>query len=127
MVLVHSAPTREDVIFGDQLRDWAQVGRLRLVERHTETAGILDPAYLDHVVPDWRDREAWACGPIGLLDAMEAHWATPAWPSGFTLSASGQPSSPRGKGAPSPSCAKALSSRPMAPRLFSTPVRRPVS
>ena len=75
VVLVHSAPTRDDVIFGDQLRDWARAGRLRLVERHTETAGILGPAHLDDLVPDWRDREAWACGPIGLLDAMEAHWA----------------------------------------------------
>ena len=75
VVLVHSAPTGDDVIFGDQLRDWARAGRLRLVERHTATAGILDPAHLDDLVPDWRDRESWACGPIGLLDAMEAHWA----------------------------------------------------
>jgi stearoyl-CoA 9-desaturase NADPH oxidoreductase len=75
VVLVHSAPTGDDVIFGGQLRDWARAGRLRLVERHTATAGILDPAHLDDLVPDWRDREAWACGPIGLLDAMEAHWA----------------------------------------------------
>jgi ferredoxin-NADP reductase len=74
VVLVHSAPTAEDVIFGDQIRDWARTGRLRLVERHTATTGILDPAHLEDLVPDWRDREAWTCGPIGLLDAMEAHW-----------------------------------------------------
>ena len=75
VVIVHSAPTADDVIFGDQLRDWSRTGRLRLIERHTATAGILDPARLDDLVPDWRDRESWACGPIGLLDAMEAHWA----------------------------------------------------
>jgi len=75
VVLVHSAPTGEDVIFGDQLRHWARAGRLRLVERHTATAGILDPADLDDLVPDWRARESWVCGPSGLLDAMEAHWA----------------------------------------------------
>lgn len=75
VVVVHSAPTRDDVIFGAQLRDWAAAGRLRLVERYTATEGILVPAQLDELVPDWREREAWACGPIGLLDAMEAHWA----------------------------------------------------
>ena len=75
VVLVHSAPTGDEVIFGDELREWALAGRLRLVERHTATAGILDPADLDDIVPDWRDRESWACGPIGLLDAVEAHWA----------------------------------------------------
>ena len=80
VVLVHSAPTGDDVIFGGQLRDWARTGQLRLIERHTATAGILDPAQLEDLVPDWRDRESWACGPIGLLDAMEAHWATAGLP-----------------------------------------------
>lgn len=75
VVLVHSAPTADDVIFGPQLRAWAREGRLRLVERHTASEGILAPEELDHLVPDWRGREAFACGPIGLLDAMEAHWA----------------------------------------------------
>jgi ferredoxin-NADP reductase len=75
VVVVHTAPTRGDVIFGDQLRHWASSGRLRLVERYTETEGILVPAHLDELVPDWRERETWVCGPIGLLDAMECHWA----------------------------------------------------
>jgi ferredoxin-NADP reductase len=75
VVVVHSAPARDDVIFGDELRDWAGTGRLRLVERYTETEGILAPGHLDELVPDWRERETWACGPIGLLDAMESHWA----------------------------------------------------
>jgi ferredoxin-NADP reductase len=75
VVVVHSAPTRSDVIFGDQLREWATTGRLHLVERYTETEGILAPAHLEELVPDWRQRETWACGPIGLLDAMESHWA----------------------------------------------------
>jgi ferredoxin-NADP reductase len=74
-VLVHSAPTADDVIFADELRAWAEAGRLTLVERHTETHGILEPAHLDELVPDWREREAWCCGPTGMLDAAEAHWA----------------------------------------------------
>jgi len=75
VVLVHSAPTADDVIFGPQLREWARSGKLRLVERLTAADGILTPGHLDELVPDWRDRDAWACGPVGLLDAMEAHWA----------------------------------------------------
>ena len=75
VVVVHSAPTREDVIFGEELRVWAQDGRLRLVERLTDRDGLLGVGELDEVVPDWRERETWACGPTGMLDAVEAHWA----------------------------------------------------
>ena len=75
VVVVHSAPTREDVIFGGELRAWAQDGRLRLVERLTDRDGLLGVEELDEVVPDWRERETWACGPTGMLDAVEAHWA----------------------------------------------------
>lgn len=75
VVLVHSAPTPDAVIFGTELRRWHASGRLRLVERHTERDGQLSPADLDAVVPDWRTRQTWACGPVGLLDALEEHWA----------------------------------------------------
>ncbi len=36
---------------------------------------MLDLAELDTLVPDWRAREVWLCGPTGLLDAAEAHWS----------------------------------------------------
>jgi ferredoxin-NADP reductase len=74
-VVVHSALTREDVIFGEELRALARDGRIRLLERHTDADGLLDLAELDGAVPDWRDRQTWACGPAGLLAAAEAHWA----------------------------------------------------
>lgn len=74
-VVVHSAPTAGDVIFGTELRDMAAAGRIRLVERHTDADGLLDPAELDDLVPDWADRQTWACGPTGLLDALEERWA----------------------------------------------------
>ncbi len=74
VVVVHSAPTAEDVIFGGELRSLARRGRIRLIERHTDTEGMLDVAELDGLVPDWRDRQTWACGPTGLLDAVDAHW-----------------------------------------------------
>jgi ferredoxin-NADP reductase len=70
---LHSALTRDEVIFGDELR--ALPAPYRLVERHTDTDGLLAMAELDALVPDWRERETWVCGPAGLLDAVEAHWA----------------------------------------------------
>ena len=75
VVVVHSAPTEPDVIFAAELRAWAREGRLRLVERHTDRDGMVGPADLDELVPDWRFRETWACGPTGMLDAFEAAWA----------------------------------------------------
>ncbi|MFV2115247.1 ferredoxin reductase [Micromonospora sp. LOL_025] len=74
VVVVHSAPTPADVIFGAELRELAARGAIRLVERHTDTDGLLTMADLDRLVPDHLDRETWACGPLGLLDALEAHW-----------------------------------------------------
>lgn len=76
VVVLHSALRPEDVIFGDELRRYAALGRLRLLERHTDLDGMIDLGRdLDTLVPDWRERQVWACGPGGLLDAAEAHWA----------------------------------------------------
>ena len=76
VVLVHSDASAEDIIFGDELRALAADGRIRLVERHTDRDGRLAGADLDGLVPDLADREAWACGPAGLLDGLEEHWAS---------------------------------------------------
>jgi ferredoxin-NADP reductase len=73
-VLVHCAPTPADVIFGDELRGYAATGRLRLVERHTDVDGMLAPSEFDALVPDWRARQTWACGPTAMLDAFAGHW-----------------------------------------------------
>jgi ferredoxin-NADP reductase len=74
VVVLHSAPTAADVIFAAELRDMAAAGRIRLVERHTDTQGMLDVRDLDGIVPDWTTRQTWACGPTGLLEALEARW-----------------------------------------------------
>jgi ferredoxin-NADP reductase len=75
VVVVHSAPTPAEVIFADELRNLAARGLIHLVIRHTDAEGMLDPAGLARLVPDVAERETWACGPVGLLDAMEQHWA----------------------------------------------------
>jgi ferredoxin-NADP reductase len=73
IVMLHSALSRSEVIFGQELRQYADEGRLRLVELHTATDGILDVDDLDTIVPDIDERTTYACGPVGLLDALEAH------------------------------------------------------
>jgi ferredoxin-NADP reductase len=75
VVMVHSAPLPKDVIFRNDLHDLVADEKLRLTELHTDTDGMLDIARLEELVPDWAERETWACGPAGLLDAAEAHWA----------------------------------------------------
>lgn len=75
IVVVHSAPTEADALFLRELRVLHRAGTIRLVTRFTTTEGILTPDQLDDVVPDWRERHTWACGPTALLDDAEAHWA----------------------------------------------------
>jgi ferredoxin-NADP reductase len=74
IVVVHSAPTPDDVIFAGELRMLARQGRIRLIEKHTDTDGMLGTAELGGLVSDLVERETWACGPTGMLDALEAHW-----------------------------------------------------
>ncbi|MEU1499225.1 ferredoxin reductase [Streptomyces sp. NPDC005732] len=75
VVLVHSAPRPHDVIFRDELHGLVADKKLRLIELHTDTDGMLDISRLHELVPDWAERETWACGPTGLLDAAEGHWS----------------------------------------------------
>jgi len=74
VTVVHSAPTAADVIFAGELRMLAGEGRIRLIEKHTDVDGMLDLDELTALVPDHAERETWACGPTGLLDALEGHW-----------------------------------------------------
>lgn len=72
---LHSAPTEADVLFGDELSELANTHdgyevRLRI----TRTQGRRDLSRLDDEVPDWRERQTWACGPEGLLDEAERVW-----------------------------------------------------
>ena len=71
VLVLHSAPTKADVIFGAELRQLDADGRIKLIERHTDLDGMLDTETLASLVPDFAHRETWACGPSGLLDALE--------------------------------------------------------
>ena len=73
---LHSAPTESDVMFRAELAALAtdQPG-YRLQVRETRTQGRLDLASLDQEVPDWRERQTWACGPEGMLTQAERVWS----------------------------------------------------
>jgi len=74
VVVLHSAPSAPEVIFGAELRALASRGAIRLIERHTDTGGKVTMDDLAALIPDWAQRQTWACGPAGLLDAAEEHW-----------------------------------------------------
>ncbi|MCT7659045.1 ferredoxin reductase [Mycobacterium sp. CPCC 205710] len=72
---LHSAPSAEEVIFHDELRalEASQPG-YKLHLQLTKEDGKLDFERLDDLVPDWRERPTWACGPTPMLDAVESVW-----------------------------------------------------
>jgi ferredoxin-NADP reductase len=76
VVHLHSAPTDSDVMFGAELTELQSSHdgyRVRL--RSTRTDGRLDLSRLDDEVPDWRQRQTWACGPEGMLNDAERVWS----------------------------------------------------
>ena len=74
-VLLHSARTAEDVIFGEELRALAdEHAGFRLHEQHTSTRGRMKPLHLDELCSDWRGREAFVSGPGAMLDALTDMW-----------------------------------------------------
>ncbi|MHA5046960.1 ferredoxin reductase [Streptomyces sp. SD15] len=76
VVLLHSAPGPDEFLFRAELDGLAaRLPWLRVHARYTRTTGRLAPEHMSVVCPDWYDRETWACGPDGLLDALERHWA----------------------------------------------------
>jgi ferredoxin-NADP reductase len=75
VVHIHSARRKAEVIFARELRELAAAyPAYRLHERLTSVQGRLLPEQLDECCPDWREREAFLCGPAGLLEAMGERW-----------------------------------------------------
>ena len=75
IVLVAVNQSETAAIFRDELRAHARDGHLCLVEHYDDRDGLLDVESLDVLVPDLSERLTYACGPAGLLDALEQHHA----------------------------------------------------
>ncbi|GAB2754287.1 NADPH oxidoreductase [Terrabacter koreensis] len=73
IVVVHVAPSEPHSIFIDNLRALDEAGLIRLVARYDDEHGVLDVNDLDTLVPDLHERTTLACGPGGLLDALQRH------------------------------------------------------
>jgi ferredoxin-NADP reductase len=73
IVVLHVAPSEPDSIFIDNLRALDAAGLIRLVARYDDQHGVLDVADLSRLVPDLDERVTLACGPAGLLDALQRH------------------------------------------------------
>jgi stearoyl-CoA 9-desaturase NADPH oxidoreductase len=77
VVHLHSAPTESDVMFGRELAHLSgSHDGYRLTVRPTRTEGRLDLSRLADAVPDWQDRQTWACGPEGMLDDAHRVWSS---------------------------------------------------
>jgi ferredoxin-NADP reductase len=77
VVHIHSAPSAQDVIFHDELQELDRgPSTYELLLQLTADMGHLDfEEELDRLVPDWKDRPTWACGPPAMLDTLEKAWA----------------------------------------------------
>jgi len=81
-VHIHYAPHELDVIFGRELHNMAsEHRRYRLEQVFTrqhgtgqQISGHFTGEQLARLCPDWTRREVYACGPPGLLAALEEHF-----------------------------------------------------
>ncbi|MGH3635152.1 ferredoxin reductase [Mycobacterium sp.] len=75
VVVIHSARSREQVMFLDVLEDLDRCHeQMQLDLRLTSDRGRMSPADLNELCPDWREREAFCSGPGEMLDALIEHW-----------------------------------------------------
>ena len=73
ITVVHVAPSEPDSIFIRNLRALDEAGLINLVARYDDVHGVLDVDELAALVPDLHERTTLACGPAGLLDALQRH------------------------------------------------------
>ena len=87
VVHLHSARTDTGTIFGAELRalDADTDNNYRLHLQLTGSDGRLTPDHLDELCPDWREREAFLCGPTELIEALRERWERDADPERLHL------------------------------------------
>jgi stearoyl-CoA 9-desaturase NADPH oxidoreductase len=75
VVLLHSARTEDDIIFGEQLADMEQrCDSFHVHRQMTSDMGRFEPPHLEELCPDWKERETFASGPRDMLDALTEHF-----------------------------------------------------
>lgn len=76
IAVVHLAPSEPQTIFRRNLQQLHDSGAISLIPRYDDVHGRFDVDTLGELVPDLAERTTYACGPHGLLDALEAHHDT---------------------------------------------------
>ena len=72
---IHCARAELNSIFASELRSLSERHRsYRLHFQHSSERGRLRASDLDTLCPDWSEREAFVCGPSGLLQALKERW-----------------------------------------------------
>jgi ferredoxin-NADP reductase len=86
VVHLHSSRTDSGTIFGDELQALA-AGHdgYRLHLQISGRDGRLTPERLDELCPDWREREAFLCGPTEMIEALRERWEREADPARLHL------------------------------------------
>jgi ferredoxin-NADP reductase len=75
VVHIHSAHDADGVIFARELRELqAAHPGYRVHQRISSQDGRVTPEQLDGLCEDWAEREAFVCGPPGLLEVMSERW-----------------------------------------------------
>ena len=76
LTLVYRVRHTHDIVFRDELETLVQSRGARihyLVGQRDEPVGdALDPASLERLVPDIRDRDVYLCGPLSMMDRVDA-------------------------------------------------------
>lgn len=74
VTFLHYAQSPEHQIYADELADIARSGHgIDVHLLHPELGDpALSPAYLERLVPGYRDVPTWACGPAPLISAVQA-------------------------------------------------------
>jgi len=86
VVHLHCARDADSVVFARDLAELAADHPGYRLERWlTGRRGRLQPEQLAGVCGDWSEREAFLCGPSGLLAAISGHWADRADPARLHL------------------------------------------
>ncbi len=75
--LIYCARTNDDMIASNELCDYARGGSwFTLTLWNTSTQGHFNAVALERNIPQWRDHEAYVCGPAGMLTAADSQWRT---------------------------------------------------
>jgi ferredoxin-NADP reductase len=73
ITVVHLAPSEPQTIFRKNLAELGASGAITLIPRYDDQHGLFSVDALTELVPDLAERVTYACGPHGLLDALQAH------------------------------------------------------